>query len=198
MACWRKGILVLAVCAVHFAILYKFNAGPQSFKAGAYGLSADNKSRLQLYVVQPAAPALPQPQPAVKAAMSPFGPANAAPTRSLARTPGSEDAPAAPGLKDEDFLDASALDETADPEDGFQSALAQSVPLFFSALEIELWIDSSGQTVRVLCVGAECTQAVTADLQQLLSQHFKPAQKNGLPVASRKLIQIESATAFGM
>lgn len=95
-------------------------------------------------------------------------------------------------------MDPELVDKTAQPEDGFDTALQQSAPLFFSELEIELWIDSEGQVVKVLCAGADCSQTAATELQRLIGQRFKPAEKDGMPVASKKRLQLEPVPTFGL
>ena len=96
------------------------------------------------------------------------------------------------------FLTADELDETANPPENFRSILGQTLPLKFSTIEIEFWINANGQTVQINCDGENCTSTISENLQQLLSTVFVPALKDNQPVASRKRILIEQVPTFGL
>lgn len=93
--------------------------------------------------------------------------------------------------KAEDFFSPDEVDETANPVGNFEETLRQGLPLYVHGLVVEFWIDSMGNTVQVRCVEGDCSDAMTAGLEQLLASLFQPAVKNGLAVPSRKLIQID-------
>lgn len=96
-------------------------------------------------------------------------------------------------LNAEDFFSPDEVDETANPVGNFEETLRQGLPLYVHGMTIEFWIDSMGNTVQVRCVEGDCTDEMTAGLEQLRSSMFEPAVKEGLAVPSRKLIQIDAS-----
>lgn len=98
----------------------------------------------------------------------------------------------------DNFLDADAVDTTAEPDDVFELMLAKILPLDTHSLVLEFWIEKDGRTVEVRCIEGACTDEVTAALPKLAELTFKPATKNGGAVANRKVIEIEPSTSFGL
>lgn len=96
------------------------------------------------------------------------------------------------------FLDTDAVDKTAEPNDVFESQLAQLLPLNTQSVVLEFWIDKDGRPVEVRCIEGACTEEVAASLPKLTDLTFKPAVKNGEPVGNRKVIQIDTKPTFGM
>jgi hypothetical protein len=90
-----------------------------------------------------------------------------------------------------DFFVAEFLDEVAAPNVDFAEILQRALPMDFQPFLLEFWIDQYGNTSRVVCIDGGCTDEVTAALGKLPEITFRPALKDGLTVASRKLIQVD-------
>lgn len=88
------------------------------------------------------------------------------------------------------FLDVDEVDAPALATTQFEGALDQALPSRFELIVLELLIDEAGRTVSALCIGGDCGEALAQRLQLLLVVPFAPAQKDGIAVASRKIIQI--------
>jgi hypothetical protein len=102
-----------------------------------------------------------------------------------------------PRFNYEEFLEASSPDETSIPMEGFEEVLSLIFPPNFESLVIEFWIDNKGNTTMAQCMEGNCGALLPESLNRLLELHFYPAIKDGLPVSSRKLIQIDLQSAFG-
>lgn len=96
------------------------------------------------------------------------------------------------------FLDADAVDQTARPDENFEIALGQRLPLRVEPMVLEFWIDKEGITVRVQCLEGACNDAADTFLTKLAELRFAPAVKDGAPVASRKVMQIDPLPTFGL
>jgi hypothetical protein len=90
-----------------------------------------------------------------------------------------------------DFFVAEFLDEVAAPNVDFTEILQRALPMDFQPFLLEFWIDQYGNTSRVVCIEGGCTDEVTVALGELPEITFRPALKDGLTVASRKLIQVD-------
>ena len=202
---WKCALLVL-VCAVHFFVLFAFDskhrlspadgvrrASTRSITAYAIpALSAgttrqDSREPNRVSAITSAEPSQVPPQ---------------APQLGRQPTPPALQSTNDPGtvLDAESFLTAEAVDETAFPEERFEEVLKQSLPYGLEAIELEIWIDHTGNAVLVQCVDSDNCNDSADGLQQLLGLHFKPAIKDGLPVASRKhiYIRIDPTPTFGL
>ena len=93
------------------------------------------------------------------------------------------------------FLNFEALDEAAIGTVEFESALNKALPRAFDKVVLEFLIDEHGAVVQLSCIEGDCSAALDDDIQPLLRVPFTPALKNGLPVASRKVLQISPAPA---
>lgn len=96
------------------------------------------------------------------------------------------------------FLNTDAVDKTAEPNDFFESQLAQLLPLNTQSVVLEFWIDKDGRSVEVRCIEGACTEEVVLSLPKLTDLIFTPAVKNGEPVGNRKVIQVDAKPTFGM
>jgi hypothetical protein len=96
------------------------------------------------------------------------------------------------------FLDADAVDQTARPDENFEIALSQRLPLRVESMVLEFWIDKEGIAVQVRCLEGACNDMVEATLTKLAELRFTPATKNDAPVASRKVMQIDPLPTFGL
>jgi hypothetical protein len=94
--------------------------------------------------------------------------------------------------REHEYLLAGDLDETAMPSEDLGTVLARIFPVLSGLIVLDLWIDATGQVVRVdLVQGRTLLREVDA-MQPLLEVKFQPAIKNGQSVASRKLIEIDT------
>jgi hypothetical protein len=191
---WRKGLLIFLVATIHLGLIYSFNRSGSARLGTSYGSGAGLKA-LRLTVVPIAQ--------SDKSAATVIANAATLPPPQTRRGPPISN-PGNPALLDgyqnfrpETFLLAEDVDQTANPQETFSVALGQSLPLTFSAIEVEFWIDSTGKTVQVECIGENCTQDIAENLQQLLTLVFAPAVKNQMPVASRKRVLVEQGPTFG-
>jgi hypothetical protein len=201
---WRARLLLLAtVSAVHlwvvFGILSTQRTAPLSdeihhttlFHATLSSSFGDSQQSDPLpiasfrvpksFKIKPASPPIVTPLPE---------PTSSAHIRNLISNP-------TPHFNSEEFLEASSLDETATPMEGFGEALSLLFPPTFQSLVIEFWIDSGGNIADARCMEGNCVDLSPESLNRLLELHFYPAIKDGLSVPSRKLIQIDSSSAFG-
>lgn len=195
---WKKIILLAVVCLAHAGLLFSFSSGQS--KPGITN-AASNKNPP---VVVLAFTSLLKPENGVE---------NVAPTSQSAPTvtqgstdsvlretpPNLTDSPAWLRLRNLDtFLDADAVDQTARPDDNFEIALGQRLPLRIEPMVLEFWIDKDGMTVQVRCLEGACNDEAEASLTRLAELRFTPAVKDGAPVASRKVMQIDPLPTFGL
>jgi hypothetical protein len=202
---WKCALLVL-VCAVHFFVLFAFDSKHRSSPAdGSQRASARSITVYAIPVLSTVNARQDSREPNRIHAITSAAPSQAS---KPAAQPGEELLPPAfpstndPGtvLDVESFLTAEAVDETALPEEHFEEVLKQALPYGLEAVELEIWIDHTGNTVLVQCVDRDNCNETADGLQQLLGLHFKPAMKDGLPVSSRKhiYIRIDPVPTFGL
>jgi hypothetical protein len=195
---WKKLALVCAVCGVHLALLTGFNLnlvlGKPSYSAN---INSEKLSiTLRLSTIQPLSEGLVKPQTQASAIRSQAADAKA---EAPENKPFVSEASYWTGwLNSVYFLDAEAVDTTAEPDDIFASLLANILPLDTPSLVLEFWIGKDGRTVEVRCIEGACTDEVVAALSKMAGLTFKPATKNGEAVANRKVIQIEPKTSFDL
>lgn len=109
------------------------------------------------------------------------------------------DSPRWSGLQNQNiFLDADAVDRTARPDENFETALGQRLPLRIESMVLEFWIDKDGITVQVRCLEGACNDEADTPLTRFAELRFTPAIKDGVPVASRKVMQIDPLPTFGL
>ncbi len=207
MSWWWRCVLLVLVCAAHISVFFVFNSAHRSPPA-RISRSASVHS-MTLYKI----PTL----SAEDSRQSSYEPARARNITSIkplhALHPGlhpdelsisavafsSTDSQGA-ALDIENFLEADAVDETALPEERFEEILKQSLPLGLQAIELELWIDHTGNTVLVRCLDQDNCGDSADSLKQLLTLRFTPAVKDGISVSSRKhiSIHIDPPPTFGL
>lgn len=197
MLWWRKGLLVFLVVAAHVGALYGLNVVVRSGKPSS---TVAPNSVLKVFVLVATSADRLQPKQTQAAPKQAPSPAINAPVFDIptAASPNDGSAPMPTDFPPEQFLTAEDLDQTATAPESFSAALGQSLPLAFTAVEIEFWIDATGRTVQVVCVDENCTTSISENLHQLLSLVFSPAIKNNFPVSSRKRVLIEPAPTFGL
>ena len=193
----RKIVLLAVVCIAHAGLLFSFNAGQR--KSNPAGSTSERNT----YIVVSTAVGLPKSdsvaQPVIE--VNTTRPAAAtSPNDSALREQGR--GPESPyGLRLKNmavFLDADAVDQTARPDDHFEILLGQRLPLRIESMVLEFWIDDEGITVQVQCLEGACNDATIVPLTKLAELRFAPAIKNGTPVASRKVMQIDPLPTFGL
>lgn len=197
MSWWWKCLLLGALVWAHMAVIFGIGSSLRgaTLPPKSYGPVLQAQLASFAAVAQPQAPG-PVPAPAISARIQPQAgrrPAEDAfttppPTRNGSDSYETEERQ---HLKAEDFFSPDEVDETANPVGNFEETLRQGLPLYVHGLVIEFWIDSMGNTLQVRCVEGDCSDAMTAGLEQLLASLFQPAVKEGLAVPSRKLIQID-------
>jgi hypothetical protein len=94
------------------------------------------------------------------------------------------------------FLTLDQLDQSASPVSDLGLTLGKIFPLFSGVVLVELWIDDQGRVIHVVVHQGQSLNAEPSDYEVLLKSEFKPAMKDGLPVASRKLIEIDTDQPF--
>lgn len=195
MLWWRKSLLVLLVASIHLGFIYSFDKAGSARHDATYGGAVVLKAlRVNVLPIDQGNRAVAQPA-ANAATLSPPQALSVPPTPKPGNSALLE---GYQNFRPEKFLFAEDVDQTAIPQETFSAALGQSMPLTFSAVEVEFWIDSTGKTLQVDCVGENCTQDIAENLQQLLTLVFTPAVKDHIPVASRKRVLVEPAPTFGL
>lgn len=203
MSAWlskQNLILLLGVCAVHAGLLWSFNVGrglPDTSSSAAFGTKTFLVRVVKSTFVNKAADTI-----SGQLELSVSSSADktlSSPTANSDRKTASSKSPDWPGFQSPaHFLDAQAVDKTADPIDGFEKYLAQRLPLDVESIVLEFWIEKDGSIVLVRCIEGACNEAVQASLEKLGELRFIPATKESASVPSRKVIQIESRPMFGM
>lgn len=203
MSVWfskRKLILLFLVCAAHAGLLWAFSLGKSSSAVPLQKGTATSPMLIQV-VKNRSVSDITDRQPSQVASHS-SETADTKPSLPAAKAdpkPEWNQSPAWSGLPGlAYFLDAQAVDKTADPIDGFEVALAQSLPLEVESVVLEFWIEKDGRTALVRCIEGGCNEAVQASLDKLIELRFNPAVKEGMSVPSRKVIQIDPRPTFGM
>lgn len=201
MAQWssqRKLVLVCFVCGAHFALLAglkdSFAPGQPATTIGTAPQKLSILLRSTFNTPSAQAPPTPKEQPKLIDRQ-----ASDAPPEVINRKSVSIEEPNRSIFQSRDyFLDTDAVDKTAEPNDVFESQLAQLLPLNTQFIVLEFWIDKEGRPVEVRCIEGACTEEVTLSLPKLTDLVFSPAVKNGEPVGNRKVIQIDTKPTFGM
>lgn len=195
---WKGLALVIVVCGGHLALLAGFS---HSFASGKPAKTTRNATgnfviNLRPTIGKPLAEALAKPPEQTSKTDS-----KVATALSTAQNQKIDlhETPLWPSFQSkDDFLDADAVDKTAEPSDNFEALLAQLLPLDIQNVVIEFWIEKDGRTVDVRCLEGACTDDVIASLPKLAELVFKPAIKNGEAVANRKVIQIDLKPSPGL
>jgi hypothetical protein len=193
---WRKLVLIFVVCIAHIGLLVGFNYSFTSGKSNRITApsSKDIAINLRPSFSNPFAETLTKPQEQVREESS-----NQEKPQSTLATQKSvvTETPYRLGFQNRDyFLDADAVDKTADPGDSFETRLAQLLPLQIQTIVLEFWIEKDGHTLEVRCIEGACSDDVIASLSKLAELEFVPAVKNSEAVASRKVIQIDPRPSF--
>lgn len=207
MSWWWRCVLLVPVCAAHISVFFVFNSAPRSLptrmprSASVYSMlqytipdsnaegrrqsSYEPERARSVTSVEPSHALQPRPHPDERSISS-----------ATFSSTGDQDV----ALDIGSFLEADAVDETARAEDRFEEILKQSLPLGLQAIELELWIDHTGNTVLVRCLDQDNCGDPADGLKQLLTLRFSPAIKDGISVSSRKhiSIHIDPPPTFGL
>ena len=84
------------------------------------------------------------------------------------------------------------LDSSAEPVADLGKELIKILPVLSGTVIIEFWITEAGQATRIDFIKGQTLLPLDEAMQILLSYEFTPALRDGKPVASRKLIEIDT------
>ena len=99
-------------------------------------------------------------------------------------------APLTPPSEVDPYRNAEELDMPALPLADLEQIFNQVFFLVQDRVLLELLIDANGTLVSVTCLDGTCRSDITDKLAAIKTLQFEPAIKDGLPTASRKLIEI--------
>jgi hypothetical protein len=90
------------------------------------------------------------------------------------------------------YLLREQLDIAAEPLLDMGVQFARIFPVLSGTVVVEFWIDNSGKVSRVDLIQGATLMPLELALAEMLSFEFLPAQLEGSPVASRKLVEIDT------
>jgi hypothetical protein len=91
-----------------------------------------------------------------------------------------------------EYLPGNELDVTAISVEDLGVSLSKIFPILSGLIILELWIDTTGQVTRIDLIQGQTLSLESDAMKPLLDMTFAPAIKNGVPVSSRKLIEINT------
>jgi hypothetical protein len=96
------------------------------------------------------------------------------------------------------FFNGDDVDSLALPNDLFATYLAELLPVNHQSAVLKIWILADGSTIDIQCVDGDCDDLKSLSPLTWKRFNFVPARKQDVNVASIKLIEIDSRTAYGL
>ena len=90
------------------------------------------------------------------------------------------------------YFSREELEISAEPLADLGKELSKILPVLSGTVIIEFWITETGRATRIDFIKGQTLLPIDEALQILLSYEFTPALRDGKPVASRKLIEIDT------